>query len=59
MATLGANFGSLAKDPTVYETTNGPNEFRAIATWKTWSIIDQLHNITGSTLGLNGYYDEA
>ncbi|KAF8520613.1 hypothetical protein BU17DRAFT_88808 [Hysterangium stoloniferum] len=59
MAPLAENFGSLAKDPTVYETTNGPNEFRVIATWKTRSVIGQLHNITASTLGLNGCYDEA
>ncbi|KAF8508931.1 hypothetical protein BU17DRAFT_56468, partial [Hysterangium stoloniferum] len=38
---------------------NGPNEFRVTETLKTWSVIDQLHNINVSTLVLNGYYDEA
>ncbi|KAF8510647.1 hypothetical protein BU17DRAFT_55194 [Hysterangium stoloniferum] len=36
--------------------TNSPNEFNVIATWKTWSVIDQLYNINVSTLGLHGYY---
>ncbi|KAF8528505.1 hypothetical protein BU17DRAFT_38027, partial [Hysterangium stoloniferum] len=36
-----------------------PNKFRVIATWKTWSVIDQLHNINVGTLGLYTYHDEA
>ncbi|KAF8513345.1 hypothetical protein BU17DRAFT_95505 [Hysterangium stoloniferum] len=56
---LNATFGSLAKDPIVYRTMNGPNEFHVIATWKTWSVIDQLQYINVSTLVLDGYYDEA
>ncbi|KAF8498380.1 hypothetical protein BU17DRAFT_72325 [Hysterangium stoloniferum] len=64
-STEGANRLIISDSPVLMELVvqaanrNGPNEFRVIATWKTWSIIDQLHNITGSTLGLNGYYDEA
>ncbi|KAF8499429.1 proline iminopeptidase [Hysterangium stoloniferum] len=38
---LTATFRSLEKDPTVYKTMNGPNEFHVIATW---SVIDELHN---------------
>jgi len=56
---LNATFDSLGKDPTVYNTMNGPNEFHVIGTLKTWSVIDQLHNINVSTLVLNGYYDES
>ncbi|KAF8530416.1 proline iminopeptidase [Hysterangium stoloniferum] len=56
---LNAAFEWLAKDPTVYHTMNGPNEFHVIGTLKTWSIIDRLHNINVSTLVLNGYYDES
>ncbi|KAN0088548.1 Alpha/Beta hydrolase fold [Tylopilus felleus] len=47
------------KDPTVYMTMNGPNEFHIVGSLKTWSIIDDLHKINVPTLLLNGRYDEA
>ncbi|KAH0836595.1 Alpha/Beta hydrolase protein [Lanmaoa asiatica] len=47
------------KDPTVYMTMNGPNEFHIVGSLKTWSVIDDLHKINVPTLLLNGRYDEA
>ncbi|KAG8220881.1 Alpha/Beta hydrolase protein [Butyriboletus roseoflavus] len=47
------------KDPTVYMTMNGPNEFHIVGSLKTWSIIDDLHKINVPALLLNGRYDEA
>ncbi|KAF8449102.1 proline-specific peptidase [Boletus edulis BED1] len=47
------------KDPTVYMTMNGPNEFHIVGSLKTWSIIDDLYKINVPTLLLNGRYDEA
>ncbi|KAG1781048.1 Alpha/Beta hydrolase protein [Suillus placidus] len=47
------------KDPTVYLTMNGPNEFYITGSLKTWSVIDRLHNIQAKTLLINGRYDEA
>jgi len=56
---LAASFEGLEKDPTVYHTMNGPNEFYVIGTLKDWNIIDQLHKINVPTLLTNGRYDEA
>ncbi|WPH01283.1 l-amino acid amidase [Acrodontium crateriforme] len=55
---------NVAKDPTVYETMNGPSEFHVVGSLKTWSITDQLHLITektapGGMLVMNGHFDEA
>jgi len=54
-----ALFEWIAKDPTVYHTMNGPNEFHIVGTLKDWSIIDELHKINVPTLVTNGRYDEA
>ncbi|KAF9245306.1 Alpha/Beta hydrolase protein [Melanogaster broomeanus] len=56
---LKAAFDWVDKDPTVYMTMNGPNEFHITGSLKTWSIIDDLHKISVPTLLLNGRYDEA
>ena len=53
------SFDQVARNPTVYNTMNGPNEFFVIGTLKTWSIIDQLPKIEVPTLILSGRYDEA
>jgi len=58
-ASLTASFEWLEKDPTVYMTMNGPNEFHIVGSLKTWSIIDDIHKINVPTLLLNGRYDEA
>ncbi|KAG2749131.1 proline-specific peptidase [Suillus brevipes Sb2] len=52
-------FAWMEKDPTVYSTMNGPNEFYITGSLKTWSVIDRLHNIQATTLLINGRYDEA
>ncbi|KII93933.1 hypothetical protein PLICRDRAFT_410069 [Plicaturopsis crispa FD-325 SS-3] len=49
----------LEKDPTVYLTMNGPNEFFITGSLKDWSIVDEVHNISVPTLLINGRYDEA
>jgi len=49
----------LAKDPTVYNTMNGPNEFFCIGTLRNWSVVDRVGNINASTLLLSGRHDEA
>jgi L-proline amide hydrolase len=49
----------LARDSTVYNTMNGPNEFFCIGTLKDWSVVDQVHAITAPTLLLTGRHDEA
>ncbi|KAH7890695.1 Alpha/Beta hydrolase protein [Phlebopus sp. FC_14] len=56
---LAAALAWTEKDPTVYMTMNGPNEFHIIGSLKTWSIIEELHKINVTTLVLNGRYDEA
>lgn len=49
----------LAKDPTVYHTMNGPNEFFCIGTLREWSVVDRVSQIVAPTLLLSGRYDEA
>ncbi len=56
---VAASFDSLAEDPTVYHTMNGPSEFHVVGTMKTWSVIDRLSAITAPTLLVNGRHDEA
>jgi len=56
---LVTSFEWIGKDPTVYHTMNGPNEFYVIGTLKEWNIIDELHKINVPTLITNGRYDEA
>lgn len=49
----------LEKDPTVYHTMNGPNEFYVIGTMKDWTIVDRLDRIAVPTLLISGRHDEA
>jgi L-proline amide hydrolase len=49
----------LAKDSTVYNTMNGPNEFFCIGTLRDWSVVERVHAIVASTLLLSGRHDEA
>jgi L-proline amide hydrolase len=56
---LVRTFEFLAKDSTVYNTMNGPNEFFCIGTLREWSIVNRVHAITAPTLVLSGRYDEA
>jgi L-proline amide hydrolase len=53
------SFDQIARNPTVYNTMNGPNEFFVIGTLKTWNIIDKVHRINVPTLLISGRYDEA
>jgi len=49
----------LEKDPTVYHTMNGPNEFYVIGTMRDWTIVDRLDAIAVPTLLVSGRFDEA
>jgi L-proline amide hydrolase len=53
------SFDQIARNPTVYNVMNGPNEFFVVGTLKTWSVIDRLHRIDVPTLLISGRYDEA
>lgn len=53
------SFEQVARNPTVYNVMNGPNEFFVIGTLKSWSIIDRLPAIEVPTLIISGRYDEA
>jgi L-proline amide hydrolase len=53
------SFASIAADPTVYHTMNGPSEFHCIGSLKDWDITDRLHEIATPTLLVSGRYDEA
>jgi L-proline amide hydrolase len=52
-------FEQLARNPEVYNTMNGPNEFFVVGTLKNWDIIDRLHEIRVPTLITSGRHDEA
>jgi L-proline amide hydrolase len=54
-----ASLESVAADPTVYVTMNGPTEFYCVGTLRTWSVVDELGAIEVPTLLLSGRYDEA
>jgi L-proline amide hydrolase len=49
----------LAKDPTVYNTMNGPNEFYVVGTLRDWTVVDKVQFIQAPTLLLSGRHDEA
>jgi len=49
----------VAKDPTVYNTMWGPNEFFCNGTLQDWSVVDQLHLIAAPTLLVSGRFDES
>jgi L-proline amide hydrolase len=52
-------FDQVARNPTVYNVMNGPNEFFVIGTLKDWNIIPELSRINVPTLILSGRFDEA
>jgi proline-specific peptidase len=52
-------FDAIARNPEVYHTMNGPNEFHVIGSLKNWDIIDRLGEINVPTLVTSGRYDEA
>jgi L-proline amide hydrolase len=56
---VAAAFEWLEKDPTVYNTMNGPSEFHVIGSIKDWQSLDRLHEIDVPTLLVSGRYDEA
>ena len=56
---LKRSFASIAADPTVYHTMNGPSEFHCIGSLRTWDITDRLHEIDVPTLLVSGAHDEA
>jgi len=52
-------FDQIARNPTVYNTMNGPNEFYVIGTLRNWNVIDRVKAINVPTLLVSGRYDEA
>lgn len=52
-------FDQISRNPTVYNTMNGPNEFFVIGSLRNWSVIDRLSAIEVPTLIISGRYDEA
>ena len=52
-------FEQVARNPTVYNVMNGPNEFFVVGSLRTWSVIDRLHKINVPTLIISGRHDEA
>ncbi|WP_119270143.1 proline iminopeptidase-family hydrolase [Taklimakanibacter deserti] len=56
---VARTFDQVARNPTVYNTMNGPNEFFVIGSLKNWSVIDKVHAINVPTLLISGRYDEA
>jgi L-proline amide hydrolase len=54
-----ATFDQVARNPTVYNVMNGPNEFFVIGTLKNWNIIPELPKINVPTFIISGHYDEA
>ncbi len=56
---LVRTFEFLARDPTVYHTMNGPNEFFCVGTLRTWSVVERVHAISAPTLLISGRHDEA
>ncbi|MGD1013631.1 MAG: proline iminopeptidase-family hydrolase [Acidimicrobiales bacterium] len=49
----------MARDSTVYNVMNGPNEFYCVGTLREWTIEDRAHLVAVPTLLLSGRYDEA
>jgi L-proline amide hydrolase len=49
----------MARDSTVYNVMNGPNEFYCVGTLRDWTIEDRVHRIAVPTLLLSGRHDEA
>jgi proline-specific peptidase len=53
------SFASIAANPEVYHTMNGPSEFNVVGTLKEWDIIPRLGEIRVPTLVTSGRFDEA
>lgn len=53
------SFASIAANPEVYHTMNGPSEFHVVGTLKEWDIIPRLGEIRAPTLVTSGRFDEA
>ncbi|MBT1677870.1 proline iminopeptidase-family hydrolase [Curtobacterium flaccumfaciens pv. flaccumfaciens] len=49
----------MEREPTVYHTMNGPNEFHVIGTMRDWTVVDRLDRVTVPTLVVAGEHDEA
>jgi L-proline amide hydrolase len=58
-AEVAAAFEWIEKDPTVYNTMNGPSEFHVIGSIKDWQSLDRLPLIDAPTLLVSGRHDEA
>ncbi|KAF7337587.1 Proline iminopeptidase [Mycena sanguinolenta] len=56
---VAEGFEWMQKDPTVFLTMNGPNEFDTTGSLKEWTMIPDAHKINVPTLLTNGRYDEA
>ena len=54
-----ATFDQVARNPTVYNVMNGPNEFFVVGTLKNWTVVDKVHRINVPALLISGRYDEA
>ena len=52
-------FEQVARNPTVYHTMNGPNEFFVVGTLKHWDITPDLHKVNVPALVISGRHDEA
>ncbi|KAK0237045.1 Alpha/Beta hydrolase protein [Armillaria nabsnona] len=52
------SFKAYMENPTVYNTMQGPSEFRVTGSLKTWSIVDVLHKIAYPTLYISSPQDE-
>lgn len=55
---LQRTMANLDRNPAVYETMNGPNEFIVIGNLKDWDRTERLHEISVPTLITVGRYDE-
>jgi proline-specific peptidase len=53
------SFASIAANPEVYHTMNGPSEFHVVGTLTEWNIIPRLGEIRVPTLVTSGRFDEA
>ncbi|KAH9837721.1 GMC oxidoreductase-domain-containing protein [Rhodofomes roseus] len=56
---LVTSFAATDEDPTVSSAMIGPSEFNVSGTLRTWGIVEEVQNITASTLLINAYDDTA
>jgi L-proline amide hydrolase len=52
-------FSWIERDPTVYDTMNGPSEFHVVGSIRDWQSKDRLGQIAVPTLLVSGRHDEA